>query len=137
MPGLIHFPADDSICDDDELKQLTSETKKWVLAKGRRVLRWDASKKRNEALDCFVYALAALRISQDKFGLDLDELAKGQPQARAQADDEQSEIEQPEAAAEPIETPAPAPVPEPANLQPAAEPAPAGGWITTGQGAWL
>lgn len=75
VPGLIHFPADDSICDQDELKQLTSETKKWVVAKGRRVLRWDASKRRNEALDCFVYALAALRITQDKFGLDLDALA--------------------------------------------------------------
>lgn len=75
VPGLVHFPADDAICDDDELKQLTSETKKWILAKGRRVLRWDASKKRNEALDCFVYALAALRISQEKFGLDLELLA--------------------------------------------------------------
>lgn len=75
VPGLVHFPADDSICDQDELKQLTSETKKWVMAKGRRVLRWDASKRRNEALDCFVYALAALRITQDKFGLDLDSLA--------------------------------------------------------------
>lgn len=141
VPGCVHFPLNDDICDEDELKQLTSETKKWVVIKGRRVFRWDASKKRNEALDNFVYVLAALRISQQRFGLDLDELAKGLPQVHAQPndepDDEQSEIEQPQAAAEPIETPAPAPVPEPADLQPAAEPAPAGGWITTGQGAWL
>lgn len=75
VPGLIHFPADDSLCDEDELKQLTSESKKWVLVKGRRVLRWDASKRRNEALDCFVYALAAVRISRERFGLDLEALS--------------------------------------------------------------
>ena len=32
--------------------------------------------RRNEALDCFVYALAALRISQQRFGLDLDQLER-------------------------------------------------------------
>ena len=37
--------------------------------------RWDAKGRRNEALDCFVYALAALRISQQRFGLDLNALA--------------------------------------------------------------
>ncbi|MCY1437494.1 Phage terminase large subunit [compost metagenome] len=87
VPGLIHFPADDSICDDDELKQLTSESKVWVIVRGRRVMRWDARKKRNEALDCFVYALAALRISQQRFGLDLDALVEQpEPGGSAAAD---------------------------------------------------
>lgn len=96
VPGLIHFPADDAICDDDELKQLTSESKKWVLVKGRRVLRWDASKRRNEALDCYVYALAAVRISRERFGLDLEALSAEQnPETvvwKVQAEPEEVEV---------------------------------------------
>lgn len=136
VPGLIHFPADDSICDDDELKQLTSETKKWVLAKGRRVLRWDASKKRNEALDCFVYALAALRISQEKFGLDLDLLAQQLPSGVWHVPPVEERPE-PVAEPEPVE---PAPLPVTAELPPpppASSPDEAGAWLNTGQGAWL
>ncbi|UCP00092.1 phage terminase large subunit family protein [Metapseudomonas lalkuanensis] len=74
-PGCVHFPANDEICDEDELKQITAEKKKAVMVKGKRELRWDSGGRRNEALDCFVYALAALRISQQRFGLDLDALA--------------------------------------------------------------
>ncbi|HHL2381439.1 TPA: terminase gpA endonuclease subunit, partial [Pseudomonas aeruginosa] len=73
-PGCVHFPIDSDICDEDELKQITAEKKKPVMAKGVRVLRWDSGGRRNEALDCFVYALAALRISQQRFGLDLDQM---------------------------------------------------------------
>ena len=77
--GCVHFPADDNICDEAELKQLTAETKRLKIEKGARVYRWDAGGRRNEALDCFVYALAALRISQQRFGLDLDRLAEAKP----------------------------------------------------------
>ena len=77
-PGCVHFPVNDLICDEDELKQITSEKKKAVMSKGVRVLRWVAFR-RNEALDCFVYALAALRISQLRFGLNLDLLALAKP----------------------------------------------------------
>ena len=73
----MHLPANDEICDEDELKQLTAETKRLKIEKGQRVYRWDAGGRRNEALDCFVYALAALRISQQRFGLNLDELTAG------------------------------------------------------------
>ncbi|MFK0090938.1 terminase gpA endonuclease subunit, partial [Pseudomonas sp. NPDC090755] len=76
QPGAIHFPANDDICDEDELKQITAERKKPVMVKGKRELRWDAGGRRNEGLDCFVYALAALRISQQRFGLDLNALAQ-------------------------------------------------------------
>jgi len=133
VPGLIHFPADDSICDDDELKQLTSETKKWVLVKGRRVLRWDASKKRNEALDCLVYALAALRISQERFGLDLDLLASQNPDTGVW------EVPaEPAQAAEPDEPPVPAALPPPAPVAPQPDHQPAaGGWVDTGDNGWL
>lgn len=69
-PGCIHLPLIDW-CDEDELKQLTAERKKPVMVKGKRELRWDSGGRRNEALDCLVYALAALRISQQRFGFDL------------------------------------------------------------------
>lgn len=76
QPGVVHFPANDDVCDEAELKQITAEKKKAAMVKGKRVLRWDSGGRRNEALDCFVYALAALRISQARFGLDLDALAE-------------------------------------------------------------
>jgi phage terminase large subunit GpA-like protein len=73
VPGCIHLPANDDICDEAELKQLTAERKILKLVKGARVYRWDAGGRRNEALDCFVYALAVLRVAQQHFGLSLDE----------------------------------------------------------------
>ncbi|MNR17921.1 Phage terminase large subunit [compost metagenome] len=87
QPGAVHFPAKDDICDEDELKQITSERKKPVMVRGKRELRWDAGGRRNEGLDCFVYALAALRISQQRFGLDLDALVEQpEPGGSAAAD---------------------------------------------------
>ncbi|AID79696.1 hypothetical protein ECOLIN_14320 [Escherichia coli Nissle 1917] len=41
---------------------------------GRKKILWDSKKRRNEALDCFVYALAALRISISRWQLDLSAL---------------------------------------------------------------
>lgn len=75
-PSCVHFPLNDLICDEDELKQITSERKKAAMVKGQRVLRWDSGGRRNEALDCFVYAIAALRISQTRFGFDLEALER-------------------------------------------------------------
>lgn len=72
-PGCIHLPLVDW-CDEDELKQLTAERKKRVMVKGKREMRWDPGGRRNEAGDCLVYALAALRISQQNFGFDLEAL---------------------------------------------------------------
>lgn len=87
VAGCIHLPAHDELCDETELRQLIAEVKRLQIVKGKRVYRWDAGGRRNEALDCLVYALAALRISQQRFGLDLDALeqarAKGQPEATA------------------------------------------------------
>lgn len=75
-PGCVHFPHNDQICDEDELKQIVAEKKKAVMIKGKRELRWDAGGRRNEALDCFVYAVAALRISQMRFGCNLEDLER-------------------------------------------------------------
>lgn len=71
VAGCVHLPANDDICDESELKQLTSEAKITKIEKGRRVTKWDAKGRRNEALDCFVGALAMLRVAQQRFGLDL------------------------------------------------------------------
>lgn len=133
VPGLIHFPADDAICDDDELKQLTSETKKWILAKGRRVLCWDASKKRNEALDCFVYALAALRISQEKFGLDLDLLAMEAQYVPESGTWEVPDAAEPEPEPEESAPPSESARPEPPSTQAAAD----GDWHNSDSNGWL
>lgn len=74
-PFGIRFPADEEIFGEKEAKQLVAE----VLVethKGGKIKRlWDSRGRRNEALDCFVYAYAALRISMQKFQLNLDELA--------------------------------------------------------------
>ncbi|MNP50375.1 Phage terminase large subunit [compost metagenome] len=121
----MHLPANDLIADEDELQQLTSERKKWVIVKGARVMRWDAGGRRNEALDCAVYALAALRISQQRFGLDLDLLAEQLPDANL------SEPEDGDTTA-----PVPASVPTPQAHQPT-PPAEPGGWFDSGQDAWL
>lgn len=91
QPGAIHFPANDDICDESELKQLTAETKRLKIAGGQRVYRWEAGGKRNEALDCLVYALAALRISQQRFGLNLDAIDPSNPDT--QPNDERPRVQ--------------------------------------------
>lgn len=78
-PGYVHFPANDEF-DEKYFAQLTSEKvvvkyrdnrplRAWVLQKGRR----------NEALDTFVYALAALR----SLPFRLDERAPKEPRGGA------------------------------------------------------
>lgn len=116
VEGCIHLPVDDEICDEDELRQLTAEVKVTKIEKGQRVYRWDAGTRRNEALDCLVYALAALRISQQRFGLDLNQAAQGAPSTPKP---------------EPNETPPPPPPPA------ASAPPAAGGWLRTDGGSWL
>ncbi|HID4567307.1 phage terminase large subunit family protein [Escherichia coli] len=73
-PGAVHFPNNPDIFDLTEAQQLTAEeqVEKWV--DGRKKILWDSKKRRNEALDCFVYALAALRISISRWQLDLSAL---------------------------------------------------------------
>ncbi|WP_350635663.1 terminase gpA endonuclease subunit [Pseudoalteromonas sp. GW168-MNA-CIBAN-0100] len=74
--GLMHLPINDDICDKFTCQQLASERLIEKSVSGKKVLRWDNEGRRNEALDCLVYALAALRISTSRFGINLNELAK-------------------------------------------------------------
>ncbi|MDN8599026.1 phage terminase large subunit family protein [Citrobacter sp. S2-9] len=76
VPGAIHFPDDVEIFGETEAKQLVSEVLIPKLINGKVVYRWDNQKRRNEALDCFIYALAALRLTISRFQLNLKALAE-------------------------------------------------------------
>ncbi len=72
--GYCHHPISD-FTSRSYFKQLCSETKALKKYKGRMRWIYDNNGKRNEAIDCFVGTLAALRLSEDYFGLDLSVLA--------------------------------------------------------------
>ncbi|MEB0968353.1 phage terminase large subunit family protein [Citrobacter braakii] len=87
-PYTFHFPDNPDVFSDVEAKQLVAEELVEKVVNGRVKLQWDAKKRRNEALDCLVYAYAALRVSVQRWQLDLEELAKARRDE--QADDEMS-----------------------------------------------
>lgn len=60
-PGYIHLPHTDW-CDDEFAAQLTSEKLVRRMKRGERVQVWKKTRPRNEALDCWVYATAAMRL---------------------------------------------------------------------------
>jgi phage terminase large subunit GpA-like protein len=60
-PGYMHYPARE-VYDDEYFAQLTSEKLVPRDVQGRPKLVWVQTRKRNEALDCRIYALAALRL---------------------------------------------------------------------------
>jgi phage terminase large subunit GpA-like protein len=66
-PGYIHVP-EAPWADDEWFKQLCAETRKTQYRKGRPVRVWLKNRTRNEALDCMVYALAALQLLNPQWG---------------------------------------------------------------------
>jgi len=62
-PGYIHFPNTISF-DEEFFKQITAEKLVTKYNKGRPYQEWVPMRPRNEALDCYNYALAALRLSR-------------------------------------------------------------------------
>ena len=62
-PGYLHLPRE-PWCDDEWLAQLTSNRLEEERHRGRLVVRWVQTRVRNEAYDCWKYALAALRLSK-------------------------------------------------------------------------
>jgi phage terminase large subunit GpA-like protein len=59
-PGYVHFSADS--CDEEYFAQLAAEKLITKHRMGRATQEWVQQRPRNEALDAFVYALAALRL---------------------------------------------------------------------------
>ena len=90
-PYTFRFPDNPDIFSDVEAKQLVAEELVEKVVNGRVKLQWDARKRRNEALDCLVYAYAALRISVQRWQLDLDVLARAR---RDEQDDDEMTIEE-------------------------------------------
>src|SRR5215217_7855461 len=72
--GYCHWPVRDDY-DEEYFKQVTAEERMKRYSKGHAFYIWDAKRKRNEALDCRVLNLAAIRILQQHRGIDLARLA--------------------------------------------------------------
>ncbi len=70
-PGFVHFP-DDHTFDDEYFAQLTAEKLVVKYRFGRPTQEWHSTRPRNEALDCFLYSLAALRLAN----INLEQLAE-------------------------------------------------------------
>ncbi|EDJ9088371.1 phage terminase large subunit family protein [Salmonella enterica subsp. enterica] len=74
-PYAVRFPDDPEIFTEVEAQQLVAEELVEKMVNGKKKLLWDARGRRNEALDCLVYAYAAFRVSIQRWQLDLDALA--------------------------------------------------------------
>lgn len=82
-PGCVHWPVADAF-DYAYFEQLCAEerVKRWD--RGVPKFLWDAKGRRNEATDCSVYSLAAVRILQQHYGLKFVEPGASAPEPTAQ-----------------------------------------------------
>lgn len=78
-PGYWHFPVAEDF-DETYFNQLTAERRVRKYSRGQELFIWDAGGRRNEAWDCSVLSLVAVRIAQQKFGLDLNQGARKPPE---------------------------------------------------------
>ena len=77
-PGYCHFPLDRG---EEYFRMLTAEKKVIRYFKGRARREWVKTRQRNEALDCRVYAMAALQV----MGINIEAVEKRQ-QNKVQSD---------------------------------------------------
>lgn len=130
-PGFIHFPAS-SVEDDsfgpEYFAQLTSERVETRKRQGRAYRVWVPTRERNEALDTFVYALAARLAANVKLKAAASD---DEPTDEADAPGEDRSDGPPRA-----ETPLPAP-PAPQTRPPRAPPRRQSGWLGGRGGNWL
>lgn len=68
--GYVHWPVSEAF-DSTYFEQVTAEEMLTTWRNGARVTKWDAKGRRNEATDCSVYSLAAVRIAQQNLGIQL------------------------------------------------------------------
>jgi len=60
-PGYCHWPTDEGAGYDLEyFRQLTAEEIRFEMRRGKKIRVWHQTRARNEALDCWVYSLAAM-----------------------------------------------------------------------------
>ncbi|MDM5178505.1 phage terminase large subunit family protein [Massilia sp. DJPM01] len=95
-PGYCHFPVDR---EAEYYKQLTAEKMVTRYIKGQPVREWHKpDKARNEALDCRVYALAALKVINpafkrlaERYGVKIDVILPGKPTMTSEEPEEVAE----------------------------------------------
>ncbi|MCX2802251.1 phage terminase large subunit family protein [Microbulbifer thermotolerans] len=75
--GYVHFPVE---IDREYCEQMTAEKRVPVRRNGRTVYTFKQMRPRNEALDCYVYALAALEILNPDFKALAAKLAPREPE---------------------------------------------------------
>lgn len=63
-PGYLHYPANEPAFDDEFFAQLTSNRLVERTHRGRLVREWVQTRVRNEAYDCWKYAIAGFRLSK-------------------------------------------------------------------------
>jgi len=61
-PGFFHFPMSDPLIDHEFFAQLTAEKRVKTYKNGFPIFVYKNTRRRNEGLDCFVYAYAAFEI---------------------------------------------------------------------------
>ncbi len=76
--GYVHFP-DSEAFDEEYFRQLTGEEKRAVKRQGRRVMAFQQTYARVEALDCKVYNLVAVRIAQQRLRVNLEAVVQLPP----------------------------------------------------------
>ena len=78
-PGYCHYPLKEEEFGEEYFYQLAGEEKRPAVKDGRKVLRFQQVASRVEALDCKVYNLAAIKILQSRFGVNLDVAGRPAP----------------------------------------------------------
>jgi phage terminase large subunit GpA-like protein len=76
--GYVHFPTADW-CDDEFAAQLTSERLVKRMVRGLPQQAWKKIRTRNEALDCGIYAIGALRLLNPRLTVMAAQLAGSRP----------------------------------------------------------
>src|SRR5690625_1050370 len=77
-PGYWHWPVSEDF-DETYFTQLTAEQRIRKRRGGKEIYVWDDRGRRNEAWDCSVLSLVAMRIARQKFGVDLDQTTQTSP----------------------------------------------------------
>jgi phage terminase large subunit GpA-like protein len=76
--GYVHFPRDPAF-DDEYFAQLAAEKLVTKIKGTRPFQEWVQSRPRNEALDCKVYSMAAMRLANKDLNRPLAQTADGTP----------------------------------------------------------
>lgn len=82
--GYMHWPVNDEF-DEEYFKQLTNERRVIKIERGKRVIKWDAGGRRQEPFDTAVYNLAAIRLLQQNFGINLSNYTNSDDECGAEA----------------------------------------------------